>query len=294
MEQLPFEITPQVQRYLEDILFLDKEYLFDKKYTGDAGRELFCLVKKEYPEELSTPKQRYNRHNFWMYLVKQNIVRCFFLGESLVENIKLSPLREKRLKDGKNIEIAISKNDKDEHPIRFYLAKPKSWKQDFYDLVNHHSYDYVVFQILDTKPTEELLEKIKSGKIENQEAENYKSSSKVVFDGQNAVLKYKMVSHKFQKSSMGDPEKLKLFKQLWDNRLHIRKGKKIAVGSALEPIRVAVSLNLASDRCAFEHNKEAQKKFIQLVKDVKTPLKKKGFPIEIKKKNGIQMIITEK
>jgi len=57
---------------------------------------------------------------------------------------------------------------------------------------------------------------------------------------------------------------------------------------------LAVDLGFAQERHSYELNKELRNKFDQLVKDVKRPLKKKGFPLEIERKNGIQLVIVEK
>ena len=248
-QKLPFEITPQIKRYLEEISNFNNEF-----FAHDSGKvftQEFYLANEKPTHRLEESNQ-----NFWKYLQENKAIKL--VGKPTLKTVYYSDLDEG-------------------------MVVPFQYR----------------FKVLDIKPIEELLKRIKSDEEEIQKidevilAENYRPS-KVEFDGQSAVLRYKTLSHKFQKGIRGDPPKLKLFKQLWDNRSHIRKGKKIAVGSTLDHVVLAVDLGFAQERHSYELNKELRNKFDQLVKDVKRPLKKKGFPLEIERKNGIQLVIVEK
>jgi len=313
-QKLPFEITPQIKRSLEDF-----QYLIAEKYLlpSFATSPRICLIQKKIDgSERFTPQKLAEYLKFQRYLgqygigflksfsqiKKKQIIHvvewkdnkrtayCFsYAGNKKTVNFKKMNIEEKLLKmqdnflslgvELKGIEIAQSIN----------LKRLNSFFGEKYYILMVEDVGKLNKLLEETLLSEEKLPKTD----ENIKVENYRSS-KVEFNGQTAVLSYKTLSHKFQKGIMGDPQKLKLFKQLWDNRLHIRKGKKIAVGSALDHVALAVGLGIAQERHSYEINKELRNDFDQLVKDVKKPLKKKGFPLEIKRKNGVQLVIIEK
>ncbi|QQG38050.1 MAG: hypothetical protein HYS26_00640 [Candidatus Kaiserbacteria bacterium] len=60
--KLPFEATPQIKRYLDDILFIHGEW---------HQKKAFCLIKPYLPSELRTPKRVWNNVLFWSYLERK-------------------------------------------------------------------------------------------------------------------------------------------------------------------------------------------------------------------------------
>jgi hypothetical protein len=118
--------------------------------------------------------------------------------------------------------------------------------------------------------------------------------TKIEYDSQNAVLKYRDITHKFHRGADGQRKRLKLFGFLWTNRRYLKKGKEIIKGKPNPPEFLAVQLNITSDAITFNRNKEAKIELFNLIKGLNKTLKEKGFPLRIKRKNGIQLVITEK
>ncbi len=313
-QKLPFEITPQIKRSLDDF-----QYLIAEKYIlpSFATSPIILLIQKKIDgSESFTPQKLVEYLKFQRYLgqygisflkslsqiKKEQIIHVVewkdnkrtafslsYAGNKKTVNYKRINIEEKLLKmqDGflslgaklKGIEIAQKIN----------LKQLKSFFGEKYYILRIEDVGKLNKLLEETLLSEEKIQKID----EVIRVENYRSS-KVDFDGPTAILSYKTISHKFQKGIMGDPPKLKLFRRLWDNRLHIRKGKKIVAGSVLDHVALAVDLGIAQERHSYELNKELRNDFDQLVKDIKRPLKKKGFPLEIERKNGVQLVIIEK
>lgn len=172
MDKLPFEITPHIQRCLEDILFLDKEYLLGGREGGD-GREIVCLVEK-YQSDEDTPRQRLNGRGFWKYLAEQNAILRFLPGKQVV-GVRFSDIRKEELSKRGGV-IAVGKNIKIPNEIN-YITSGQNWQQSLLKLLKQNYSKYELFQVLDIKPIEKLLGKIKTRENENGEIQDKKTPS---------------------------------------------------------------------------------------------------------------------
>ena len=154
-QKLPFEITPTIKRYLEDIVYLREEWLADK--------DILYMIEEEIPGEVSTPKRWGNNKNFWEYLEKQKAVKDLYgFGiESLTKIIgKNHPIQQ----------IAIARTHGNEKsPVEKFWAQSKTWKKDLEKIAklsvecslgDIYVKPYILLKIFDFKPIEELLEKI--------------------------------------------------------------------------------------------------------------------------------------
>ena len=117
---------------------------------------------------------------------------------------------------------------------------------------------------------------------------------KVSFNGQTGVIRFGDVLHKFQRGTRGDKDRLLMLKKLWDTKRFFKNGIEKMQGKPLAPEFLAVQLNLTGDASNFNRNETVKNKLFGLIKGTNRILKDKGFPVNIERKNGIQLIITEK
>lgn len=66
---VPFEMTPVVQRYVEELMWLIDEY-----FAGENDNQY--LVANYESDEVKTPRAERNRKAFWDYLVESGVVWC--------------------------------------------------------------------------------------------------------------------------------------------------------------------------------------------------------------------------
>lgn len=107
MTQLSFEITPHIQRYLEDILYLHNEW---------KPHSVFYLIKKDKDNKVLTPKQRENNTKFWRYLSEKKAVEIFLFPKTEVMLDKM--------KGHKSFEVAIARTyDNEQVPVKRYFSR---------------------------------------------------------------------------------------------------------------------------------------------------------------------------
>lgn len=158
-QKLPFEITPQVKRYLEDIVYLQKEWL--------ANEDMLFMIEEEIPGETSTPRMWGNNENFWGYLEKQKVLKDLYMfdTEDLARIIKKNhPIQQ----------IAIARiHGNEKSPVEKFFAQSETWKEDLGKIMeasverlrsDTHEKPYILLKIFDLKPIEKLLESIKPSK----------------------------------------------------------------------------------------------------------------------------------
>lgn len=144
---------------------------------------------------------------------------------------------------------------------------------------------YYSIQLLKTEPIRELL------KIAEKQINEKYSKGKVDWDEKTSTLTYKNARHKFQEGEKKDTPKLKIFKILWRERNYEKIHKK---GMPLNIKALASQSEIAADKKGDSFTQSAEKKVLQLAKDISTTLKKKKFPISIKRENNtLLMMVSE-
>src|SRR3989338_7360762 len=67
LQKLPFRITPQIERYLEDILYLHDKWLANNK------DDVLYLIGIELKDEPVLPDSKENNDRFWKYLQENRL-----------------------------------------------------------------------------------------------------------------------------------------------------------------------------------------------------------------------------
>ncbi|OGY40768.1 MAG: hypothetical protein A2570_01420 [Candidatus Brennerbacteria bacterium RIFOXYD1_FULL_41_16] len=114
----------------------------------------------------------------------------------------------------------------------------------------------------------------------------------VEFNSQDGVVRYGVYTHKFHRNGKDD-DRLHFFRNLWEERKHLRKGKEIHKGESFPPEKYAIGLNFANSVKDFTQDKRAQRKLFGLLKGINRNLRDKKIPAHIERENGIQLTITE-
>lgn len=114
----------------------------------------------------------------------------------------------------------------------------------------------------------------------------------VEFDSQNGVVRYGIYAHKFHRNGK-DAKRLQLFRNLWEERKQLRKGKEIHKGESFPPEKYAIGLNLTHSVKDFIQDKQTQSELFGLIKGINRNLRDKKIPAYIERENGIQLVITE-
>jgi hypothetical protein len=138
-------------------------------------------------------------------------------------------------------------------------------------------------QLLNVAPVRELL------KIAEKRKSDEQTKSKVDWDSMTLTLTYKSARHKFQQGNGGDAPKLNVFKALWAEQKCERTRRK---GVPLSIKTLATRAELIANRQGVSFTENIEDLVIQLVKDISTVLKKKGFPISIKRENNTYLMIV--
>lgn len=105
MADLPFEVTPIIQRYLKDLGWWVDEY-----FAGEKNDDLY-FVENYAGEESNTPRSEKNRKAFWAYFEKTKVV---WLGAEVDAYQNGSKCQEIRILKAQPIKdlIGLIKNDK--------------------------------------------------------------------------------------------------------------------------------------------------------------------------------------
>lgn len=296
-EKLPFEITPQIERYLEDILFLVEEG------PEDAYKSpLFYFVSFYKSGEKRTPKQDTNRERFWRYLEKQNAIKA--LRFSSKPDKELDDLLYPKNVLAKDHTFSVCKRE-DNAGVDSVFTSSISL---FYDHAFKKGMDELgkntgpgqIFLLKNNVLIEKLLEKIKEKTITDENNKNIEYTKptdrdfKVRFDSQNGVVRYGDEVLKFQKGLRGERPRLLLFKKLWPEKKHIKSGVIKALGKLTPPEMLAVQLDIVSDSHTFNQNQQVKDRFFDLIKGINRALKSKNIPAKIERVNGIQLVVIEK
>lgn len=178
-QKLPFEITPQIKRYLEDILFLHRE-CFPESITSLQPDKVFFLVEKEITGEIKTPRQYVIQRIFWQYLREQKIIKpVFVLLARSIQNLMVEAEPFFRNSKGEIYTglrpsvIAVGRTrEEPDKSIKRFSACYKNLQQVLERLQKHARHKHVVFKLSDIKPIGELLERIKSGESEIQQVQD--------------------------------------------------------------------------------------------------------------------------
>ncbi len=117
---------------------------------------------------------------------------------------------------------------------------------------------------------------------------------KIDFNSQTGVLRFGDVSHGFQRGKDGDKMKLNLFRKLWENRKYIKSGVEIIKGESKTSEFLACTLGLVPYAKDLERMPSKKEEFTNLIKSINKFSKSKGFPFRVERKNGVQLIISEK
>lgn len=292
--EFPFEITPMIKRYLEDIVYLHDEWL-----QGN----IFYLLEITSGAEVMTFRQRQNAQRFWDYLEENRIVNI---------------LRKPTVDELKNIigqnargHFAIARDHEDERkPVKFYSAIHQKQKID--DVLeqivrasragytSNIGKTYLILKMHDVRPIKKLLEKSEEKSSEDESDKNVApiqsiyQDSKVRFDSQSGIVKFKDNWLKFHKGDRGEKPRLLLFKKLWPERKCIKNGEIKTKGRLSPADMLAVQLNIVGDAYTFNQGQRAKNILFGLVKGINRELKKKDIPAKIERKNGVQLVITEK
>lgn len=153
MEQLPFETTPSIKRYLEDIVYLHDEWL--------QGNILYLLEARS-GSEVMTFKQRKNAQKFWDYLEKRRIVNV--LHRPTIDELK------KVLNTNKKGHLAIARDHEDEQkPVKFYSSIRQNTDDALKQIVrasragytSNIEKSYLILKLRDVRPIKKLLEHAK-------------------------------------------------------------------------------------------------------------------------------------
>ncbi len=112
------------------------------------------------------------------------------------------------------------------------------------------------------------------------------------FDGVNGVIHFGNKIHSFQKGR-ADQKRLSLFKTLWDERMVIKNRKIKRKGRTFPAETVATRIELIDSAQVFyrAENIEKRKELRKLIKNLTTSLRRKGIPIRIKQRGGIQILV---
>lgn len=294
---LPFEITPQIKRYLEDIFYLYNEWY--------QKAPLYLITVKTNSEEM-TPKQSRNAKGFWGFLEKQNSIQAFY--NPTTEEIEKASI--------KGLHLAIARiHDDQKRPVKFYGIKDKNVLKKVVQMSKRPTSnigDFFVLKLLNIKTIKALLNYIKEDeKIEKLDVDlpdlikasrSSKSSeqdqqiftSKIKFDPQNGRIMYKNEMVKFHRGPRGEAPRLLLFKKLWPDKKCFKNGTVKTKGRLSPPEMLAVQLGVAGDSFSFSGNKNAQEKFRGYIKGINRALREKNIPAKIEQNNGVQLVITEK
>ena len=145
------------------------------------------------------------------------------------------------------------------------------------------------------KPSIEKLTEYKS-KLENRldyhVVQNQKY--KVDFDSLNCVLRFGTSVHAFHKKHHGEDIRIRLFKKLWDERRHIKRGKIMREGQSFPPESLASNLDIVSSASVFANDRKAKSRLFGLIKGIDRILRDKKFPASIDRHNGILLLVEEK
>jgi len=297
-QRLPFVITEELIRLLDDILYLYNQCSPDS--------DVIYLIKEQLAWERvriegeDFPDYKY----FWQYLEEQNIaVPLSYISVEDVKKITGNVPTPKL--------IAVGRTHKREKPIEKFFVRPKHLKEDLEKIAslteeNEQDKEYIPYlavRVFEIELVKELFYFLKNKFLE-KDVENESDyieppvqdvqDSKIRFDSQNGVLRYGDEILKFHKGLRGENPRILLFKKLWPERKHIKNGKIKVQGSLTPPEMLAVQLNVTSESGAFQRNRQAQDRFYGYIKGINRELRNKNIPAQIERNNGVQLVITEK
>lgn len=293
-QKLPFVITGEMVRYLDDILYLYNECSLDSN--------VLYMIKQEIDGE-TDQLEREDRY-FWQYLKEQNI--AVLLSSVTVEEVEkiVGDVQTSKL-------IAVARPHRRREPLRKFFARSGHWRGDLEKVVrqtreseqDEEYIPYLAIRVFEIELIKELFYffKNKSLKeyVENESNHAVSSvqviqDSKVRFDPLNGVIRYGDEMLRFHRGEKGDKPRLALLKDLWKLKKHIKNGKIKAEGRPFPPEALAVRLNITSEVSAFQRNPQTQDRFYGFIKGINRELRDKSIPMRIERNNGIQIVITEK
>src|SRR3989344_1990855 len=238
-QRLPFVITEELIRLLDDIL-----YLYNK---CSPDNNVLYLIKEQLDYERIRFEDEYDPDYkyFWQYLEEQNIAvpLTYIKAEDMEKkagNISIPKL------------IAIGRPHKREKPIEKFFARPGHWKDDSEKVArltreNEQDENYIPYlavRVFEIELVKELFYFLKNKFLE-KDVENESDyieppvqdvqDSKIRFDSQNGVLRYGDEILKFHKGLRGENPRILLFKKLWPERKHIKNGRIKAQGRLTPP-----------------------------------------------------------
>ena len=297
-QRLPFVITEELIRLLDDIL-----YLYNK---CSPDNNVLYLIKEQLDYERIRFEDEYDPDYkyFWQYLEEQNIAvpLTYIKAEDMEKkagNISIPKL------------IAIGRPHKREKPIEKFFARPGHWKEDLEKVArltreNEQDENYIPYlavRVFEIELVKELFYFLKNKFLEKDvenESDHIEPSvqvvqnSKVTFDSLNGVVRFGDERLRFHRGERGNKPRLTLFKELWVLKKNIKNGKIKAEGRSFPPETLAVRLNMISGAGDFQRNKQKQEQFYGLIKGINRELRNKNIPAVIERNNGVQLVITEK
>src|SRR3989344_1133200 len=290
-QRLPFVITEELIRLLDDILYLYNQCSPDS--------DVIYLIKEQLAWERvriegeDFPDYKY----FWQYLEEQNIaVPLSYISVEDVKKITGNVPTPKL--------IAVGRTHKREKPIEKFFVRPKHLKEDLEKIAslteeNEQDKEYIPYlavRVFEIELVKELFYFLKNKFLEKDvenESDHIEPSvqvvqnSKVTFDSLNGVVRFGDERLRFHRGERGNKPRLTLFKELWVLKKNIKNGKIKAEGRSFPPETLAVRLNMISGAGDFQRNKQKQEQFYSLIKGINREIRNKNIPAVIERNNEI-------
>jgi len=253
--------------------FWDQAGISLKNYLDFQEIQDYWDYKKIYDEKM---KNELWGHVSYIGLVYEIISKGKEIWQKLTEEAKTNPKTAPRWKM-MNYSLPLSEWNA--------IQEGREKRNSFFDkertkniCVRLHNYILRVASTLEVKGVEPLNNSI----------------SKIKFDQQVGVLRCGDITHKFHRGAGGNKQKLELFRKLWTDKKLVKNGIEKIKGTTNAPEYLAVQIGLIPSAKDFTKNGERSNSFWSLIKDINRMLKKKDFPAEVERKNGVQLIITQK
>ena len=253
--------------------FWDQAGISLKNYLDFQEIQNYWDYKKIYDEKM---KNELWGHVSYIGLVYEIISKGKEIWQKLTEEAKTNPKTAPRWKM-MNYSLPLSEWNA--------IQEGREKRNSFFDkertkniCVRLHNYILRVASTLEVKGVEPLNNSI----------------SKIKFDQQVGVLRCGDITHKFHRGAGGNKQKLELFRKLWTDKKLVKNGIEKIKGTTNAPEYLAVQIGLIPSAKDFTKNGERSNSFWSLIKDINRMLKKKDFPAEVERKNGVQLIITQK
>ncbi|PIZ00158.1 hypothetical protein COY62_04125 [bacterium (Candidatus Howlettbacteria) CG_4_10_14_0_8_um_filter_40_9] len=166
-QKLPFEITPQIVRYLDDILYIHREWRQQKP---------FYLIEPRLPSELQTPTRIRNNSHFWHYLERKLQAVQTFSPALMNKAVSASELRKATERDRGIVGIARVHGDT-QSPFKTFAAGPEGFERKLEQVAKMgrpgisfpNKEKYIILKLLGIEPVENLRKEVEALSQEEKE-----------------------------------------------------------------------------------------------------------------------------